>query len=529
MVAVFWQLKWRLLRNGWRGGATRVAASALGALAGAGLAALGVAGAAGLRLATPEVASTAVVLAGSLLVLGWVVLPVVAYGVDETLDPSRFALLPLPRRTLLAGLLAAGFLGVPALATALVSLGTVVTWSRGVLPVLYALAGAALGTLLCVVASRAVTTALSSVLQGRRARDVLSVVAVLGLSSIGLVQLGVTRVAERTSEEVLDRVVAVLAWTPLGAAWAAPYDAVAGAPLTGLARLGLAASAVVLLLAGWEVALGRQLEGAGPSAGAAEVRGGRTLTPAVVRRLLPGGPAGAVASRSLRYWWRDPRQRVTLIVLPVVLAVVAVGPAAGGLPRDLLLVVGPAVAALLGLTMLNETAWDGTALWMHLASGMRGRDDRLGRVLAALLWGGPTTVVVGTAATLLAGRPALLPAVVGATVTVLLAGLAVSAVVGVVAPFSVAEAGTNPFGTTNGGNVVTIAQQLLGAGVTAGLSLPAVAGLGAAFLWSPALGWAVLLAGPAYGAWLLQIGVRLGGRHLEEHGPEVLERITHRR
>ena len=39
-------------------------------------------------------------LGGGLLVLGWLLLPLVFFGVDETLDPARFALLPLPRRTL---------------------------------------------------------------------------------------------------------------------------------------------------------------------------------------------------------------------------------------------------------------------------------------------------------------------------------------------------------------------------------------------------------------------------------------------
>ena len=35
--------------------------------------------------------------------LGWVLLPLLMFGVDETLDPARFALLPLPRRVLVRG------------------------------------------------------------------------------------------------------------------------------------------------------------------------------------------------------------------------------------------------------------------------------------------------------------------------------------------------------------------------------------------------------------------------------------------
>ena len=52
--------------------------------------------------------------AAALLVLGWLLLPLVFFGVDETLDPARFALLPLPRRTLVTGLFAAALIGLPA-------------------------------------------------------------------------------------------------------------------------------------------------------------------------------------------------------------------------------------------------------------------------------------------------------------------------------------------------------------------------------------------------------------------------------
>ena len=64
--------------------------------------------------------------AAAVLVLGWLLLPLVFFGVDETLDPARFALLPLTRRTLVTGLLAAALVGVPALATLLATGGLVV-------------------------------------------------------------------------------------------------------------------------------------------------------------------------------------------------------------------------------------------------------------------------------------------------------------------------------------------------------------------------------------------------------------------
>jgi len=39
------------------------------------------------------------------LVLGWALLPLLAFGTDETLDPARLQLLPLAKRPLMTGLL----------------------------------------------------------------------------------------------------------------------------------------------------------------------------------------------------------------------------------------------------------------------------------------------------------------------------------------------------------------------------------------------------------------------------------------
>ena len=47
-----------------------------------------------------------------------------------TLDPARFTTFAVPMPQLLAGLALGGLIGIPGLATALVALATVGTWSR---------------------------------------------------------------------------------------------------------------------------------------------------------------------------------------------------------------------------------------------------------------------------------------------------------------------------------------------------------------------------------------------------------------
>ena len=75
----------------------------------------------------PRYAVMAAAFGGGVLVLGWLLLPLVFFGVDETLDPARFALLPLSRRTLVTGLFAAALISVPVFAVLVAVAGLVVS------------------------------------------------------------------------------------------------------------------------------------------------------------------------------------------------------------------------------------------------------------------------------------------------------------------------------------------------------------------------------------------------------------------
>ncbi len=124
----FVRLKLRVMGNNFRGQGWRVALFLIGSLfglwfaAGAffGLAAPGLIG-------NDRYALLVAAFGGGLMVLGWLLLPLVFFGVDETLDPARFALLPLPRRTLVTGLFAAALVSVPAIAVLVALSGLVVT------------------------------------------------------------------------------------------------------------------------------------------------------------------------------------------------------------------------------------------------------------------------------------------------------------------------------------------------------------------------------------------------------------------
>ena len=125
-VGVFVRLKLRLTANSLRGRPGRIVLFVLGVIAAGffaigGYAAFAVPGVLGSEWA----AGMVLPLGGAALVLGWLLLPLVFFGVDESLDPARFALLPLRRRTLITGLFAAALAGLPALATLAASAGMV--------------------------------------------------------------------------------------------------------------------------------------------------------------------------------------------------------------------------------------------------------------------------------------------------------------------------------------------------------------------------------------------------------------------
>ena len=107
----------------------------------------------------------------ALQLVAWILAPLVAFGVDETVDPTRFALLPIRPQTLQRGLLVTSLIGLlPLLNMVLLvgaAIGIGVPWS--VLPV--AVLCAAVQLVICVVLSRAASTSMSALMTSRRGRD----------------------------------------------------------------------------------------------------------------------------------------------------------------------------------------------------------------------------------------------------------------------------------------------------------------------------------------------------------------------
>lgn len=509
-------LKLRLLANQLRRSPWQVVGLVLLLLYGLGITGIVVLLLITLRLAPIELARNVVVLGGSLAVAGFTVVPLLV-GVDDTLDPRRFALFGMDRTRLALGLAVAAVVGVPGAALSLMAFATVATWSRTPAAALTALVCAPLGVLVCVLAGRCAAALAGSLLATRRTRETVSALGVVALVLLGPAVVLLSNV--EAGPEALARVgavVAVLSWTPLGAAWAAPASVAAGSA-AGLAQLLIAAATVAVLVLAWRALVDRAVSS--PA---------RTARPQVVAGLgwfgrLPSTPLGAVAARSTTYWARDVRYRVSALIVPITpVALVLVLSLVDVPTATLALIPVPVVALFAGWSMHDDIAYDHTAVWLHVAAGVRGTADRLGRIAPVLAVGLPLIVVASFVSGAVAGRPALALGLIGVGVCLFLSGLGFGAVTSALLPYPVPRPGASPFQQPNSaGGVAALVQSVLFLAQLV-VSAPAIALGFAGVQGGTGWLWASLAVGLVVGVLVLALGTVVGGRAFERRGPEIL-------
>ncbi|MGA5305465.1 ABC transporter permease [Nucisporomicrobium flavum] len=525
-VRHFVRLKLRLTANGLRGQSWRVALFVLGAVLAAiaavgGYAAFSVAG----LLGEERAAEVVLPLGGAVVVLGWLFLPLVFFGVDESLDPARFALLPLPRRTLIGGLFAASLVGVPAVATFAGTLGMVHSAARlgGPAAALVQLVGVLTGLLLCAALSRSVTSAFATALRSRRARDLATVLLAVTAALLGPLQLAALAGAERADWGGVARVADVVAWTPLGAPYSMGPDVVAGRWWAVPVKLAIVLISIGLLLRWWAATLERAMLGtAGKGRARQRSAADRPPVEQLVPRWLPATRFGALTARELRYWWRESRRRASLITfsvigvfLPVMLTVSS---GSGGLPTGMLVFVG----ALAAVSLANQFGFEGSAYAANVVAGVPGRVELASRIAGFSAYAGPAFVTIAVVAGIVTNRPAAIPAAFGALVAGYGMALAVVLPMSVRAAYALPET-ANPFAMSSGGGTAKGLLSFAALIAAALATLPLQ--LGAHFFDDVWL-WLGLPVGIAYGSAGFLLGLRLAGRSLDRRMPELLATVS---
>ncbi|QYC38745.1 hypothetical protein Nocox_05590 [Nonomuraea coxensis DSM 45129] len=516
-VALFARLKLRLLAGNLRGDLQRKLGFLLTTVVALGTAVLGFLLMSLLRLAPRDLAVELVIVAFALFLLAWMIVPLLAFGLDDTLDPAKLALFPLPARRLAVGMFTASVTGVWPLAMLAVTAGALIALPAGIGGVLLGVPAVLLQFALCVVTSRLITTALSSGLRTRRGRDVLAVAALFVVLLAQLPNLLINR-GFGDPAALLHGLAGVLRWTPPGMA----AHAIADGGLAGLAELAFLALLTAAIGWLWIKALSRALVTPDVSTQAASVR----KDSGWIDRVLPDGPLAAVVGKELKYIRREPRFRVgwfSAVVVTLVLSF-SLGRTAGeGGPGPALPIVITAFGALMiALQSGNTFGFDGRSLWMNAVTfgSERGLGtDLAGRHLANALIATPLLAVIAAATGLFTGHPgSILPAMLAGW-GALGIGLGVGSVTSVVLPYGVPER-MNAFSSAAPGQGGQAFASSMGAmaGIAL-LSLPFLVPLAFGLLW-------VSVAAPFYGLLVEVLGRRLAARIGFARLPELMAAVA---
>ena len=305
----------------------------------------------------------------SIFAIGWLIGPILAFGLDGTLDPATMALYPLRTRSLVVGLLAASAAGAWPAANVLGLLGVTIGLARGV-GVLIALVAVVLQVLFCIVLARFVITSMARLLRSRRGKD-LAVFLVIPVFAIFefLIQVIPRAVSSgNLSPASFAGVDSWMRWLPPGLAVHAIQDASTGHLGDAMARLGLVGAVIVVLGVLWVRSLERALVTTDTTTGSSRVRD-------AALPLARYGLRGAIAARFLRYQRRDPTSLAYWVIVVVIMFICSASTIFGPHEHPAVVIASAVFgASFAGSTHANPVGLTGPA-FVFEATALRGRRD----------------------------------------------------------------------------------------------------------------------------------------------------------
>jgi ABC-2 type transport system permease protein len=327
----------------------------------------------------------------------------------------------------------------------------------------------------------------------------------------------------------------VLAWTPFGAPWALAIDAALGQ--WGLMFGHLAVTVLYLVSGLWLYA--RVLDKAlvTPARGGSSTLSKHDSIARAGNWIWAQGtlvPVAAITSRCLRYWRRDPRYlgQIPAVFLILILFTV-MGITLPMLPSDgdgeaFVSIISTGMigfglgftALMAGYVLVADVASDASAWWIHLTSGIKGWQDRLGRTIALCVWAVPVLLLAGILVPVIFSGTERIPAVLGAMFALYLTGAAASAVFSALIIYPVALPGESPLKMKTGMMGSQMLSQFGCMTVGGLLGLPIAIWAIFATGW---VAWLVLVIGLVWGGGVLGAGIFLGGRILDSRGPAILQ------
>jgi ABC-2 type transport system permease protein len=453
--------------------------------------------------------------------LGWLILPILVFGLDGTLDPATLAIYPLRTRPLAVGLLAASATGAWPLANLIGMLGVMVGLASGGLGLLVAVA---LQLLFCITLARLVTTSMAGLLRSRRGKDLAVFLVIPIFALIELLGQVIPRAAAGggiTAASFAD-VDAWLRWLPPGLAAHAIQDASDGRPGAALALLALLAAVIMVLGWLWIRSLSRALVTPDTSTGSSRLHG--TALP-----LARYGLRGTVAARFWIYQRRDPTSLVYWVITAIIMVVISASTIFGPHQHPGVVIASAVVGAgFIGYFHANSVGLTGPpfvieALALTSRRSLRayfsGQNIALGVIAVPLL----IAVSVGLAAGV--RHPMLAVAAIAVALAGLGAALGLGNIFTVTLAYPMAKRAGSPMRqAAQGYGSYTFAGVLATLAGVAVAVTPVI--LAAAFTSSdqPAVRIPVLIVcSAAYGLALVRAGVRIAAREAERRLPELCQ------
>lgn len=512
MVATLLSLRWRILVHQFRRDWWRLLFVVAGAIWSISIVPLLIVGSQRLSLETAAVKADALVAVAGILGAAWIVVPLLATGVDDTLEPSRFAPWGVEVKRIMPGLAVAAFTTVPAVFFVAVALVMGTVWrgeTAGAHVLIVGMVGAVLTAMSWVFSARLAALWGARLLAARVGRMLIGALVVVLIGAlVGGAALVRADGLESAFAYEIPALLDGLGWTPVGAGMAAAGAFIYHDAVGPWWRLTISASWVVVLYVAWRSAVQHALVNPVTRGGGSRRHDDAMLDTASSPNFLgrPRNPrsrvVAVVRARTARSWRTDPRylaQLIGALLFPVIgggMAVVVAGGAGAWIT-----VLPIALALGVGWGRHNDLAYDSSAIWLDLVSGIPGRRMIAGRLLATAQWAAPAVIAATLATAAVANRwDAAVP--VGATALgVLAAALGVASVTSVALPYRVPAPGESPFGADAGSIGASLVGQVVSS-LGTGLLIPVVAApLAAAFWWGGAW-WTVsvvvsLVLGPA--------------------------------
>jgi ABC-type transport system involved in multi-copper enzyme maturation permease subunit len=477
-----------------------------------------------LETLNPEAAFQYMGWAALVLFVVWITLPVIIFPLDENLDPQQLAMLPIGGGQMVVGLAAASLVApatiVPVAALTANAMALPSAWWI-VLP------SSLVFVCLLSVGSQLFSAAISAILRSRRGRDIATFL-ILGIAASSffiyrVVSGEIDRVGvgfAALSNPIMDWAAVI----PPVAAQRAMLEAASGEPVAALGFLAASLAGLAVLALVWRRLLGWLLttpqEGSRPAARA--------------RRLgMATGPWGLIATltrKELRFYVRDPRQRLvwTGTVIFVGLAIAGTIMGTTGLydisDDTWAPLAAPVLVLFVGLPIaLNLFGWERNAASYLFALPVKPHQMLLGKNAAVAIALTIEATILAVAIAAVTGHwgwiwltGPLLVAAVGCQ-------LAVGNLVSVLTPLRLPREGTDVFAqSTEQGCLAIVSQTISFFGIGLLLVPPASVITLTVSFGEVIPGWFAALAVTAYGMFIYVMALFIASKLLRRRIPEVL-------